>query len=159
MDCGRLPLFRQIDDGTYDPVENGSATALMNAWADKGYAIVYLTARPHAFRAETRAWLTDHGFPVGPVISANSLVFGDSARIYKRAWVNRMIGDFGWRIAAAYGNATSDIDAYEDGGIGKDITFIIGEFAGASETQSVENNDYTAHIADFVDSHPDAADF
>lgn len=152
-------LFSQISDGNYDPLENPGSATMMNLWADKGYIIVYLTARPHAFRAETRSWLTGHGFPVGPVISANSLVVDESARQYKRAWVNRLTQDFGWRIAAAYGNATSDIDAYEDGGIAKDVTFIIGEHAGAGDTQAVEANDYTQHIADFVEPHPDAADF
>jgi phosphatidate phosphatase PAH1 len=150
-------LFNQIGDGNYVPLENMSAAQMMNTWADKGYVIVYLTARPHAFRTETRVWLRDLGYPVGPVITANTLVFDESARQYKRAWVNRVKNDFGWKVVAAYGNATSDIDAYEDAGIGKDITFIVGPNAGVADTQAIENNDYTAHIADFVNSQPDAA--
>lgn len=149
-------LFMQIADGTYDPQENASASMLMNLWADKGYVIIYLTARPHAFRAETRAWLDAHGFPVGPIITANSLVFDESARSYKRQWVNWITGDFHWRVTAAYGNATSDIDAYEDAMIPKEITFIVGEFAGQSGTQAIANNDYSQHIADFVMQQPDA---
>jgi hypothetical protein len=149
-------LFKQIDDGTYDPLENASASALMNLWADKGYQIVYLTARPHDFRAETRAWLEERDFPLGPVITANTLVFDETARQYKRSWVNRVRTDFGWDVVAAYGNATSDIDAYEDGGIPKDVTFIVGPNAGANGTQSIENNDYGDHITDFVSQQPDA---
>lgn len=149
-------LFKQIDDGSYTPLENTSAALLMNTWADKGYQVVYLTARPHAFRAETRAWLDDLGYPVGPVVTANSLVFGDSARQYKREWVNRIVSSFGWEVAAAYGNATSDIDAYEDAGISKEITFIVGENGGVADTIAVENNDYSAHITDFVEQQPDA---
>ena len=125
-------LFKQIDDGAYVPLQNASADALMNAWSKKGYEIVYLTARPHLFRAETRRWLSDLGFPTGPVITANSLVFGDSAREYKGAWVKRLTNDLGWDIVAAYGNAESDIQAYEDAAIPKGITFIVGEFAGKS---------------------------
>jgi len=149
-------LFSQIDDGSYTPLENMSAALMMNTWADKGYQVVYLTARPHAFRAETRTWLSDLGYPLGPVITANSLVFGDSARQYKREWVNRIVNDFGWEVAAAYGNAESDIDAYEDAGIPKDITFIVGPNAGVADTVAIENNDYSAHITDFVDQQPDA---
>ncbi|MEJ7729175.1 MAG: HAD family acid phosphatase [Polyangiaceae bacterium] len=149
-------LFKQIDDGSYQPAENASAAALMNKWSEKGYQVIYLSARPHAFRAETRAWLEALGFPDGPLVTANALVFDDSAREYKRAWVNRMLVDYGWAVEAAYGNATSDIDAYEDAGIPKDITFIVGEFAGAFGTGAIEDNDYTSHIADFVDPHPDA---
>lgn len=148
-------LFKQIDDGTYSPAQNKSADLLMNTWFDKGYRVVYLTARPHEFRSETRAWLHALGFPPGPVITANSLVFDESARNYKRSWVNRMLKDFKWDVVAAYGNASSDVDAYEDAGIPKDITFIIGEFAGANGTQPIANNDFTDHIADFVDSQPD----
>lgn len=148
-------LFKQIDDGSYVPLQNESAEVLMTTWADKGYPIVYLTARPHEFRSETREWLAKEGFPVGAVITANSLVFDDSAREYKRAWANRMLGDYGWEVVAAYGNAESDIDAYEDAGISKDITFIVGELAGASGTVAIDNNDFSDHIADFVEAQPD----
>lgn len=149
-------LFKQIDDGAYVPLENTSAALLMNTWAEKGYQIVYLTARPHAFRSETRSWLDELGYPLGPVITANSLVFGDSARQYKREWVNRVVGDFNWDVVAAYGNADSDIDAYEDAGIPKDVTFIIGENGGIADTIAIENNDYSAHITDYVEQQPDA---
>jgi hypothetical protein len=149
-------LFKQIDDGTYVPIENNSASEMMNLWSDKGYEIVYLTARPHNFRSETRAWLVEKGYPTGPVISANTLVFDESARDYKSAWVTRLTDAFGWEIVAAYGNAESDVQAYEDAGIGKDITFIVGPFAGSSGTQSIENNDYGDHISDFVTPYPDA---
>lgn len=149
-------LFSQIADGSYDPKENASASAMMNLWSDKGYPIVYLTARPHAFRAETRAWLDAHGFPVGAVVTASSLVFDESAREYKRSWVNRVLTDFGWEVVAAYGNATSDIDAYEDAGVPKEITFIVGPEAGAAGTVAIEGNDFSSHVSDFVQPYPDA---
>ncbi|MBK6517628.1 MAG: hypothetical protein IPG04_26795 [Polyangiaceae bacterium] len=149
-------LFQQISDGAYVPVQMGSAAELVSAWADKGYVIIYMTARPHMFRAETRTWLRDQGFPTGPVLTANALVVDETARTYKASWVSRVLDDFQWDVVAAYGNAQSDIDAYEDGGIPKDITFIVGELAGTSGTVAVENNDYAAHITDFVEPYPDA---
>ncbi|MCA9617458.1 MAG: hypothetical protein KC731_00460 [Myxococcales bacterium] len=149
-------LSKQFSDSSYVPLENKSAALMMNTWAEKGYQVVYLTARPHVFRAETRKWLDDLGYPVGPVITANQLVFGDSARQYKRTWVNRVVTDFGWVVTAAYGNATSDIDAYEDAGIPKDITFIIGESAGVAGTTAIDANDFSSHITDFVEQQPDA---
>lgn len=148
-------LLLQIQDGSYDPKSNAAATELVNAWVDKGYKAVYLTARPHAFRAETRAWLADKGFPRGPIITANSLVFSESARVYKSTWVSRLRDAYGWEILAAYGNATSDIDAYEDAGIPKTMTFIIGPEAGKSSTTPVDNNDWGPHIVDFVQPQPD----
>ena len=149
-------LFQQIGDGSYSPAQNASASTLMNLWAEKGYVIVYLTARPHVFRAETRSWLDDQGFPARPVISANSLVFDESARNYERTWVNWMINDFGWSVTAAYGNATSDIDAYEDAGVDKNVTFIIGENAGQGGTTAIADNDFSQHTVDFVMQAPDA---
>ena len=149
-------LFMQISDGSYDPVLMGAASELMNAWADKGYTPVYLTARPHAFRSETRQWLEDHDFPTGPLISANALVVGETARSYKATWVQRVLDGFAWDIVAAYGNADSDVFAYADAGIPKEITFIVGEFAGLEGTQPIDNEDYAAHIADFVDPYPAA---
>jgi hypothetical protein len=151
-------LFKEIEDGAYDPVENASASRMMNVWHDKGYVIVYLTARPHAFRAETRAWLDRHDYPPGPVISANSLVFGESARQYKRTWCNRVMEDLRWDVVAAYGNETSDIDAYEDSGISKSITFIVGPHAGVADTVAILDNDFSAHISDFVQQQPDATE-
>lgn len=148
-------LFSQIDDGTYVPKQNKSADLLMNTWKDKGYFVVFLTARPHEFRSETRAWLRDQGFPKGPVITANALVFDESAREYKRAWVKRMMDDFKWDVVAAYGNALSDVDAYEDAGIPKEITFTVGEAAGANGTVAIPNNDFTNHITDYVAQQPD----
>ena len=149
-------LFMEIADGSYDPLMKGAAIELMQAWAAKGYAIVYMTARPHILRAETRAWLDRHGYPAGPLISANSLAVGASAEEYKTAWGNRLISEFGWTPVAAYGNADTDIGAYENAGIAKDITFTIGELAGTEGTVAIENDDYTAHIADFVMPYPDA---
>jgi phosphatidate phosphatase PAH1 len=124
----------------------------MQTWDGKGYTIVYLTARLHTFRPETRTWLEDEGYPTGPMITAADL--GDAAA-YKTAWLQRMIDDFGWDVVAAYGNATTDIDAYAAAGIPTDITFIIGPNAGMGGTQPIANDDYTQHIADFVDQQPD----
>lgn len=146
-------LLVQIGDATHDPQQKGHALALAQAWDEKGYVVVYLSARPHAFRAETRAWLVQHGYPPGPLLTANSLVVGDTARDHKIAWLTRLQG-FGWDIVAAYGNATSDIDAYDGVGIAKDITFIIGPEAGADGTVAIADDDYADHIAGFVDAQP-----
>ena len=149
-------LLTQVSDGTYDPVRMGSAVELMQAWAAKGYDIVYITARPHLFRAETRAWLDAHDFPVGPLITSNDLVFGSAAEAYKTAWGQRMLEDFGWVPVAAYGNAETDITAYDAAGIPKDVTFIVGENAGTQGTMPIADEDYAEHIAAFVEPYPDA---
>ncbi len=145
-------LLMQIGDASYVPKMKGAAVEMVRAWADKGYPIVYMTARSHVFRVETRGWLRDQGFPFGAVITANSLGDADG---YKTAWGMRMLDTFGWVPVAAYGNATTDISAYDNAGIPKDITFIIGEHAGSEGTVAIANDDYASHIDAFIRAQPD----
>lgn len=149
-------ILTQIADPTHDPVAKTAAGDVMRAWAAKGYHIIYLTARPHLLRTESRTWLEQHDYPPGPMITATDFVFDESARAFKAAWVSRILEDLGWDVVAAYGNATSDIAAYADAAIPKSVTFIIGEHAGADGTVAIENDDYTAHLQDYVTQQPDA---
>jgi hypothetical protein len=144
-------LLMQLSSATYVPRMMGAADRLIQAWGGKGYPIVYLTARPNAYRAESRGWLEDLGFPTGALITQTSSVTADA---YKTVWLDRMIQDFGWNIVAAYGNADTDITAYENAGIAKDHTFIVGPLAGNRGTVKIENNDFSAHIAGFVAAQP-----
>jgi hypothetical protein len=152
-------IFLQIENEDYDQIEKPFSVELTQAWAAKGYQMIYLTARPHIFRAETRAWLNSHGYADGPMITAPELVLGEAARQYKREWVSRLKDDLGWNVVAAYGNAASDIDAYEDGGLDKETTFIIGENAGANGTVAIPDDSFAAHIEDYVNQQPNADGF
>jgi hypothetical protein len=149
-------IIMQISDPTYDPLEIPAAGELMRVWSGKGYPIVYLTARPHLLRMETLSWLAAHGFPAGPVITTTDFVVDEAARVYKGEWVGRLIDELGWAVVAAYGNATSDIDAYADAGIAKAITFIVGPNAGVDGTVAIEGQDYAAHVQSYVMAQPDA---
>ena len=144
-------LLTQISDETYVPKVMGAGDKLTQAWAMKGYPVIYLTARPHVFRPETRAWLRDLGFAGGALLTANDV--GDAAA-YKTMWLGRMVTTFGWNIVAAYGNADTDITAYENVGIPKTQTFIVGPLAGNRGTVGIPNMDFTAHIAAFVAPQP-----
>ncbi len=149
-------ILLQVPDPNYDPLRMGSSVELTGAWAAKGYQMIYLTARPHIFRTETKAWLEKHGYPVGPVITAPDFVFEATARQYKGDWVKRVKEELGWDIVAAYGNAESDIDGYEDAGLDKATTFIVGPQAGTKGTIAIENLDYADHIQTYVMVQPDA---
>jgi hypothetical protein len=145
-------LLRELTDGAYVGAMKAAANRLLQTWAAKGYPVIYLTARPHLFRAETRAWLTALTFPIGPTITAEAI--GD-ASAYKTIWLERMIEDFGWNVVAAYGNASTDISAYANAGIAKDTTFIIGPLAGADGTVPIADDDYSEHIRSYVETQPD----
>jgi phosphatidate phosphatase PAH1 len=148
-------FFQQLQDGTYDPLEREGASDLIRGYADRGYFIVYLTARAETLnlagtnetaRQGTERWLTEHDFPLtrSDVVLASEVVFGDAARQYKAAALqSRQTDDFSFDYA--YGNADSDVRAYADAGIPKDVTFIIGELAGFEETVAVAGEGWTAH--------------
>lgn len=145
-------LITQITDANYVPAMMKAADLLMQKWASKHYPIVYLTARPHVMRAETRAWLRQLGFPPGPVVTTSGTTSG--ADEYKTIWLERMINTFGWTPVAVYGNAQTDITAYANAGIPGDRTFIVGGLGG-NGTVDIPNMDFTAHIASFVEQQPD----
>jgi hypothetical protein len=144
-------LTTEIFDDTKLPMMMGAADKLLEAWDKKGYPIVYLTARPHILRADSRLWFDAMSFPTGPLITENG---GENDAVYKTLWLNRLIHDFGWNVVAAYGNADTDISAYENAGIAKDHTFIVGPLAGNRQTVAIANNDFTQHISTFVAAQP-----
>jgi len=146
-------LLMQISDPTHDPAMMGHADLLTQTWAMKKYPVIYLTNRPHPVRVETRTWLDEKMFAVGPVITSNGTA--SDAAAYKTIWLERMVQTFGWQIVAAYGNASTDITAYANAGIPKADTFIVGPLAGSDSTQPIDNMDFAAHITSFVDPQPD----
>ena len=145
--------FMQIGDESYIPMMMGAADKLTQAWAAKGYTVIYMTARPMVFRNETRNWLRDLAFPIGPVITAPTV---EDAAIYKTLWLKRLVDNFGWQIVAAYGNADTDITAYNNAMIPKAQTFIVGPNGGNAGTVAIPNMDFTAHIATYVNVQPNA---
>jgi hypothetical protein len=149
-------FLHELTDMTYDPKEMTSACAMLQVWAAKGYPIVYLTARPHIGRAESRQWLAAHQCPVGPMLTANELVMDEKARTHKALWLKRLTLELGWKVAAAYGNATSDIHAYADAGVALDHTFIVGPHGGEEGTTPVIGNNYTDHLEKFAKVQPAA---
>jgi hypothetical protein len=147
----------QIQDGTYDPVEREGGAELIGAYADLGYRILYLTARAETITLEgtgetareaTERWLEEHGYPIDPATTAlvlsPSLTIGDATQMYKAGALMEYQA-MSWRFDYAYGNATTDIGAYEDAGIDKAATFIIGEQAGVEGTVAIEGEGWVEH--------------
>lgn len=156
----------QIGDGNYDPIEREGGSELITAYADLGYRIMYLTARSEDIvlevtgetaREATERWLVEHGYPTDPettlVVLSPMFVVGDSAQEYKAAALMDQQAS-GWRFDYAYGNATSDIGAYAEAGIGLDVTFIIGEHAGEGGTVAVAGEGWVDHAAAHLPTVP-----
>jgi phosphatidate phosphatase PAH1 len=144
-------------EASYDPVARASGPELMQGYADRGFFILYLTARAEVWslstgetaRDATDRWLTEHAFPRArsELVLAPDVVVGDATRAYKAgALQEREASGFSYQYA--YGNAQTDIDAYADAGIAKERTYIIGPLAGGSGTVAIPGDGFTEHATD-----------
>ncbi|MCB0974678.1 MAG: hypothetical protein KDB86_08990 [Actinobacteria bacterium] len=160
--------FIQLIFSSYDQKARPGAVELVNLYADQGYKIFYLTARPGNIRylglrqsptRVTNDWLWHHGFPIGEGISKTTLaptfVTGDTTVAYK-AGALKFFQAQGWHFDYAYGNADTDIAAYQAAGIPNDHTFIIGEHAGEAGSTPVWTDGYGSHIEHVLPNVPPA---
>lgn len=136
------------DGDSYDPKMYADADTVVAAYARKGYQLIFLSARPDVLTAMTRSWLSSRGFAAG-VLHLNEseadFVKGSAATVsYKARYLAYLQEQVGLEIVYAYGNATTDISAYEQVGIPKSRTFIIGKHAGEAGTQPLTS--YTHHL-------------
>jgi hypothetical protein len=142
------------------------AVAVFQRYAELGYAFLYVTARGQEItltdgRTSTEAtqdWLDLHGFPEGALYLAEGRgVGGDDAVAYK-AGVIAQHQEGGQRMAYAYGNAETDILAFQEANIPDDVIWLVGELAGTMGVQPLPDDQaYTAHLADFLPTVPEAA--
>jgi phosphatidate phosphatase PAH1 len=136
-----------LADTTYIPEEYAKGSDVVNEYARKGYLVVYLTGRPDLLKTQTVHWLVKKGFPAGVVRLTDTLhqirPKQDGVGKYKRDVLLRLTGQQ-VNIAAAYGNAETDIWAFAEAGIPKSRTYIIGKYAGKDETLPLTS--YTSHL-------------
>jgi cysteine-rich repeat protein len=124
------------------------ANNVIQTWATKNYRLVYITGRPQLINRYSRDWLQDHGFPRGVVTltNDNTEVIPNESGVqeFKAGVMNDLLSRIELHIVRAYGNATTDIGAYNDVGIPKVDTFIIGPNAGVDNTVALTS--YTEHL-------------
>lgn len=127
------------------------AQQTVNKYKELGYQIIYLTGRPYWVGKDTRDWLDYMGLPNGHL---HTNPYGDGpippdTQSYKTQYINKLIQDNDVDIVRSYGNASTDIAAYEAVGIDKLQTYIIGENAGDNHTQAIYD-DYLLHFSEVV---------
>ncbi len=119
-----------------EPEMYEGANDLARAWASSGRQPVYVTGRPYFLQDSSRRWLEAHGFPPGPVRTtdqmSDSLTNREHVGRFKRDYLRDLLAPTGVVVAAAYGNALTDVCAYAEAGIPQARTFIIGQYAGAA---------------------------
>lgn len=134
------------------------APQTVRAYQDKGYQIVYLTARPYWVTRDGREWFAKQNLPTWHY---RSNPYGDgpippNTVAHKADYVRYLRDTVGLNIVRAYGNASTDIEAYATGGMPKADTWIIGANAGNDGTQAI-NGDYALHYSTVVNDTPFAA--
>jgi phosphatidate phosphatase PAH1 len=149
------------DDEIIDEVLNGKVPVMRpegatvaKAYADAGFIIAYVTGRPYLLTETSRRWLEDNGFPSGLVRTTDSMrecapTEDGVGRFKKRALTELEAGGLDFKVA--YGNAVTDICAYQHVTIDPQRTFILGPFggqgcAGSPATRAIAG--YPEHLAD-----------
>jgi phosphatidate phosphatase PAH1 len=117
-------------DGTLTPnvlaindVRPDAAQAI-SALSNKGYKIIYVTARVPLFQSGLPKWLQENGFPEGALHVAQSIEERSHPEIFKA----RILKDYvqhGWRLEYAYGDSSTDFTAYAEAGIPKERVFAL----------------------------------
>jgi hypothetical protein len=117
-------------DGTLTPRVHTIYTARMdaaevaNVLADKGYLIVYLSARVRSFSAGIPSWLKENGFPDGSIRVARTVQDRKHPGAFKTGVLEQFIHR-GWTFELAYGDSSTDFEAYATVGIPKERVFAL----------------------------------
>lgn len=156
-----MELFKDLLDDFFEPIAKGDYVPKARESAleithrrrlEQGYQILYLTGRPYLLTDSSRQWLADGGFAPGTLHLTDSVseIYPTEGSVgdYKLAYLKH-VQDLGLEVVAAYGNATTDIYAYEKAGLDKKTTFILGKYGGESMTQALGDG-YTQHLEEIA---------
>ena len=158
----------QIVNPKHDPAMRPDANKLAQGYAALGYKVMYVTARGSGLSLSdgtsatdaTNAWLAGHGFPQlkNTVFLASGIgLTGTAATSYKTDVMNTLKKQ-GYVLSYAYGNSTTDIDAYRNVNIANDHIFLVGSASDQASSYGVEplpdKDAYTNHYASFMPSVP-----
>jgi phosphatidate phosphatase PAH1 len=128
--AGRNQVVVLDIDGTLTPHNlyvfevRPAAPQVLQAFAAKGYVVVYLTTRVPQVQSMLPDWLTRHGFPPGPLHVAQTAADRQDAATFKAGVLARYRAA-GWQLAYAYGDSTSDFEAYRRAGIPTERVFAL----------------------------------
>ena len=110
-------------NSAFDEARAGAALALAS-YARQGLAVVYLSARVPLLQPGLPEWLRRHGFPEGPLHVAQTADERDQVARYK-AELLRVYVQRGWRLALAFGDSSTDFQAYADAGFRPDQVYAL----------------------------------
>ena len=100
------------------------AVEALNILATKGYRVIYLSARIRTHSAGIPGWLQAEGFPEGSIHAAQTAADRKQPAAFKATVLTEFI-DRGWSIEYAYGDSSTDFEAYAAVGIPKERVFAL----------------------------------
>ena len=100
------------------------AARAVQLFADKGYKIIYLSARNRHFDSATRHWLKDHQFPDGLVLVEETRADARHHDRFKTRMLQQLRAQ-GWQPEYAYGDSATDFTAYAAAAIPKQHVFAL----------------------------------
>lgn len=100
------------------------AAQAAHLYAEKGYAIIYLTARVSFLQSGIPSWLEKHEFPEGSLHVTESKADKKDHAGFKARVLKHYV-ESGWQVVYAYGDSSSDFDAYLDAGIPQEHIFAL----------------------------------
>lgn len=117
-------------DGTLTPgvasifTARADAATAVRLYADEGYKIIYLSARVRLLQSGIPDWLKRNDFPEGSIQVPQS---GDEAKDHALFKTQKMkaFQEKGWQIFAAYGDSSTDFEAYVAAGLNKQQIFAL----------------------------------
>jgi len=109
-----------------DPEARPYGADVLTAFAERGFHIFYLTARPEWLHARTHEWLAAHGYPPGVVHTSFSFtgVNGADASAYKLAELDALDDRLPGAVMFTIGNTDTDAAAFSDAGVPPDHSYL-----------------------------------
>ena len=140
-----LTYVTSLWDGSRDMEMYPGAPEIANYYYQRGYEIIYVTARPYWLTEMSYVWLVEKGFPLGLMHAYEGAIPDGNfdAETYKKGYLESLTNK-GVKFSYTYGNALTDISAYKYIGTDCNRIFIIGENAGKDCSTPVE--DYPLHL-------------
>lgn len=146
-----------LTDDELTETPHPGATQAVNAYVEKGYDVVYVTARwDLILRGSTESWLADNGFPDEELYMAPSLLVTEESRVEFKTDTLTDIEAAKDQVVYAYGDSSSDFDAYANVGVPASKVFAL-QRASASECQpgvwATCLPDYVGHLS-YINAQP-----
>lgn len=117
-------------DGTLTPdvwlflKPRSNAPAAIRKLSEKGYKIIYVTARPPMLQSGLQRWLRNKGFPKGALHTVKT----NEEQLHPEKFKAKVLNEYkqrGWTLAYAYGDSGTDFEAYAKAGIPSDRVFAL----------------------------------